>query len=99
MSCAAQSRQSALVSRCIFATSSRLSTHTAVTLIACAGSRSRKAGDEPRHVLADAVQTAANAWREHRPDTPASELVGQAFDLLAVGLNYPAAATRELATA
>jgi AcrR family transcriptional regulator len=47
-----------------------------------------------------AVQTTVAAWREHDDGRPTSELIGQAFDLLAGGLDYPAAvAARELATA
>ena len=51
---------------------------------------------EPRPLLVAsvvlcAVQTAVNAWRATDRDTPDSELIGQAFDLLSAGLDYPAA--------
>jgi hypothetical protein len=36
-----------------------------------------------------AVRTTVGAWQELRPGTPASELVHQAFDLLATGLDHP----------
>lgn len=38
-----------------------------------------------------AVQNAVNAWRGYHPDATVSELIGRAYDLLADGLNYPAA--------
>ncbi|MFJ9779185.1 TetR family transcriptional regulator [Amycolatopsis sp. NPDC101161] len=37
-----------------------------------------------------AVQTAVAAWRAAGHEAPESELTGQAFDLLAAGLDYPA---------
>lgn len=53
--------------------------------------------DDPRPYLVAsvalcAVQTAVNAWRTQRPDALDSELLGQAFDLLSVGLDYPSGA-------
>lgn len=38
-----------------------------------------------------AVQTAVNAWREHDPDAKSSDLADRAFQLIADGINYPAA--------
>ncbi|WP_236794137.1 TetR family transcriptional regulator [Amycolatopsis sp. GM8] len=38
-----------------------------------------------------AVQTTITAWRATGRDAPDSELIGQAFDLLAGGVDYPAA--------
>ncbi|KAA2250123.1 TetR family transcriptional regulator [Solihabitans fulvus] len=38
-----------------------------------------------------AVQTAVGAWQAKRPGARVSDLVDQAFTLLAAGLNYPAA--------
>jgi AcrR family transcriptional regulator len=51
---------------------------------------------EPRpHLVASvvlcAVQTAVTAWRATDREAPDSELIGRAFDLLASGLDYPAA--------
>lgn len=37
-----------------------------------------------------AVQTAADAWQQHRPGATGSELLAEMFDLLAADLNYPA---------
>ncbi|PRY23436.1 TetR family transcriptional regulator [Pseudosporangium ferrugineum] len=42
-------------------------------------------------VLLCAVQPAVVAWRAAGREAPESELTGQAFDLLAAGLDYPAA--------
>jgi AcrR family transcriptional regulator len=42
-------------------------------------------------VVLCAVQTVVNAWRATGRDAPDSELIGQAFDLLSAGLDYPAA--------
>lgn len=49
---------------------------------------------DPRpHLIASialcAVRTTVGAWQELHPGTPASELVHQAFDLLATGLDHP----------
>lgn len=41
-----------------------------------------------------AIPTAVNAWRATDRDTPDSELIGQAFDLLSTGLDHPAAECR-----
>jgi hypothetical protein len=38
-----------------------------------------------------AVPTTISAWRAAGRDAPDSELIGQAFDLLSAGLDYPAA--------
>ncbi len=51
---------------------------------------------DPRpHLIASTVlcaaPTAVDARRRHEPARPASELFGQAFDLLTEGLDYPAA--------
>jgi AcrR family transcriptional regulator len=43
-------------------------------------------------VALGAVRTAADAWRVHHPDAPASRLFADLLDLLAAGLDYPAAA-------
>jgi AcrR family transcriptional regulator len=53
-------------------------------------------GADPRpHLVASvalcAVQTAADAWRAHHPNVPLSRLIGEMFDLLAGGLDFPAA--------
>ncbi|MBB5919115.1 AcrR family transcriptional regulator [Actinoalloteichus hoggarensis] len=55
--------------------------------------------EDPRpHLVASvvlcAVRTTVDAWQAVRPDTPTSVLAAQAFDLLAEGLDYPAAAAR-----
>jgi hypothetical protein len=42
-------------------------------------------------VVLCAVQPAAVAWRAAGHEAPESELIGQAFDLLSAGLDYPAA--------
>ncbi|MET0133371.1 MAG: TetR family transcriptional regulator [Kibdelosporangium sp.] len=42
-------------------------------------------------VVLCAVQTVVNAWRATGHAAPDSELIGQAFDLLSAGLDYPAA--------
>jgi AcrR family transcriptional regulator len=52
---------------------------------------------DPRpHLVASvalcAVQTAADAWRAPHPDVPLSRVVDEMFDLLAGGLDFPAAA-------
>ncbi|APU14730.1 MULTISPECIES: TetR family transcriptional regulator [Actinoalloteichus] len=44
-------------------------------------------------VMLSALRTTVDAWQELHPDVPASTLFDQAFDLLAGGLNYPAAVT------
>lgn len=41
-----------------------------------------------------ALETAVGEWQVHRPDTPLSDLLEEAFDLLAGGLDYPAATPR-----
>ncbi|SFJ67873.1 DNA-binding transcriptional regulator, AcrR family [Amycolatopsis sacchari] len=51
---------------------------------------------DPRpHLVASvalcAVQTTITAWRAAGRDAPDSELIGQAFDLLSAGLDYPGA--------
>ena len=56
---------------------------------------------DPRpHLVASvslcAVQTTVVAWRAAGPRAPASELIGQAFDLLSTGLDYPAGPTAGL---
>lgn len=56
------------------------------------------AADPRPHLVASvalcAVGTAADAWRTHRRDAPRSWLLGEMFDLLADGLDYPAAPAR-----
>jgi hypothetical protein len=52
---------------------------------------------DPRpHLVASvalcAVQTAADAWRAHHPEVPLSQLIGQLFELLGAGIDFPAAA-------
>lgn len=42
-------------------------------------------------VALNAVQTGLNAWRAHHPAALASETVGELFDLLGEGIDYPAA--------
>jgi AcrR family transcriptional regulator len=51
---------------------------------------------DPRPALVAAVtmsafQTATGVWRDNEPGTPSSVLVDRAFELLAAGINYPAA--------
>jgi AcrR family transcriptional regulator len=53
---------------------------------------------DPRpHLVASivlcAVQTTITAWRAAGRDAPDSQLIGQAFDLLSAGLDYPAASS------
>ena len=41
-----------------------------------------------------ALEAAVGEWQAHRPDAPLSNLLEEAFDLLAGGLDYPAATPR-----
>ncbi|MEA5362312.1 TetR family transcriptional regulator [Amycolatopsis sp., V23-08] len=81
----------ALMAACLGRSTSRLDE--------LAGLLARRLGVDPRldprpHLVASislcAVRTTVGAWREIHPETPASDLVRQAFDLLATGLNHPA---------